>query len=358
MASHQPAAAVVGGPLAELDGLADLVEAALAHAQIPIRCAGFADAHAGAHELYREQEPLPYDCGFIVRKPSTPFGVGTLVLIRGQQIGDSRISNPIEHRAENGETLEVAVYIRRVELDSSAITYEELESRRFAADPGEDGTVRLHAQMRVNPPASDSGQVTVSIRIDDLKGGRTISFERLGLRAVARLDRLPLRTPSQLAGAIWADNLEQIRRQLPHLGRDLSVEQWLGALRGGGQKVSRRIYAISVLQLIGPDTTSQLASETFIAGADPEEFQAEVRLALFAALQRMAKQYGGGAALRRWRQTYRADAKSPPAEVCSRDLVNALSQDNADQAAIELASQLQRSYHLACSPARSLNVAW
>jgi hypothetical protein len=331
----------------------------------------------GVHYCVRARPLLAYDCGFLLKRPDAPLGIGTLVLVRPSAIGEERQSEALELPLPAAASLEISFYTRRLDEAAQGVIYDVMRKHVFVPSRNASGEARVRVAMRVEQ--GEEHLATVTVDIHDLNSNEHIRFERLPLIGESELDEPPLRDARQLPAVDWTEKIQQARElsQPPN-----TVDEWRQALEGRAPRHPRAAYVSHILDSVRmminalADTYGKrfedlaaglrtwLLTDELVASRDPEDFQSEGRRLLFDTMHRAAGLVAenGGRHCRAWLRAHPTTDSAPSEASCAERLVNSISQDRAaatdDSGLILAATQLQSVFHLTCSSPYSLNIAW
>lgn len=334
----------------------------------------------GVHYCVHPRPRLPYDCGFLLRRPGSPRGIGTLVLVRPAALGEERQSEEFELPLPPAASLEIAFYLRRLDETQRAVLCEVMRSHVFAPALNNSGHARVRVAMKVE--ADSSHQPTVTVDVHDLNSQEHIRFERLPVTGGMPLEASPLRDPRELPAVDWAPKIDTARVSGPGGTPPDTVRKWRDALEGRGIKPPRAAYAAYLVNTVvslfnataavGGCSFTDLAAglktwlnvESQVEARAPEDFQSEGRRILYEAMRRCAQALAnqGGTHCRAWLRKHPAAGAGPVSAKCAPEFVNSVSQDRAGQPdpgdLADVLDQVQRVFHLASEPPHSLNVDW
>lgn len=336
----------------------------------------------GLHLCVRPRPKLPYDCGVVIKKPGASSGIGTLILTRAMGIGDSCSSEEFVVAGSPGETMEVAFYLRHLDLEAEQVNYEVMHSHLFAPRLDAKSRARLSVMMCVDTDPDASDRVTVNIDLKDRVSKDTLRFPHLPVVGGQRMERPPLRDNTSVIGIDWGQRIAQVLGNLGEGDVDkLSLGTWWKLLPVyTTQKVKRIEYIRHILRMAsrvaGIEMEPGMSEIHFrnegkllygdnVETLDPERIQEAGRYLLFDAMRYLARQVVDGAHssnhCRRWLEVYGRAA--PPIDPhCANELLNVVSQDLAGKAEEGAFSQrltdLPVTYSYLCSPPDNLNIQW
>jgi hypothetical protein len=322
---------------------------------------------------------LPYDCGVLLRIKGEEQGIGTLVLVSPAFVGTEAESEPLKMRTQEGQSLEIAFYTRRIDHESGQVTAQVMKSHIFNPRTDAKGGASVSVRMRVDE--SSAGEAVITAVINDRNAGDSIRFERLPFVTDSALTEPPYRSVEALAAMGWTDRIRNIRTKEGSCG-DWSVERWRSAFEGTSGPISRANYAgmimRAVLECLGALETATaksfqevakgipgtLQKDEWVSSAAPEQMHRAMREALFGALRNSVREAAelGGSNCRSWLNAQGSTDPESPNEPAVRAGINALTQDLSRhpkwEPVVAAAAELPPLYHHACSPPDSLNIDW
>jgi hypothetical protein len=334
----------------------------------------------GVHYCVRARPLLPYDCGFLLKRPDAPLGIGTLVLVRPAAIGEERQSEALELPLPAAASLEISFYTRRLDEGAQGVIYDVMRKHVFVPSRNAAGEARIRVAMRVEQ--GEEHLATVSVDIHDLNNNEHIRFERLPLAGESELSEPPLRDARQLPALDWAAKVLQARESREQSAQPSTIDEWRQALENRAPRLPRAAYANHILnavreairavtgaydkefEALAKGLSTWLLTDSVVEIREPEDFQAEGRRLLFETMHRAAGLIAdnGGRHCRAWLRSHPSAETVPAEESPAARFVNSISQDRAEavdtSGLMDAATQLQAVFHLTCSSPYSLNIAW
>lgn len=351
------------GPCAEALGVQYAIDTMLKTEDLPPPPGPIGDVLDCVEGLMEARRMLAYDIGLLVSVDEASPAAGRLLLVRPTPVGTTSHPERMQIPLQPGEALQVAAYLRRLDYETGRLTHEGLDSHPFVPHVADDGMAHLAMTAAVTENAD--GEVRITIRVGQEKGGEPLIFEDLKPEGRARDVRL-LRDPAHFAHLRMAKAIRALVQNYSAHADSLDPRTWRILLDNqSSQKVSLGRYVEFVLKAAGGEYASPAAealTKPFILeSATPERIQAAARAAIFARLVAIGRSAASQHAVP-LTQSWLEHAADEPTLSLGEAGMNAISQDLAAIGAADGAVEAFRgSYEMfkhACAMPEDLNIEW
>lgn len=358
-----PVTAWAMGPTAEALGVQYAIDTMLKTEGLPLPPGPIGDVLDCIEGLVNARRMLAYDVGLLVSVDDDYPAAGRLLLVRPTPVGTTSNPERMQIPLQPGESLQVSPYLRRLDYATGRLTHEALDSHPFVPHVADDRMAHLAMTAAVNENAD--GEVRITIRVLQERGGEPLIFEDLKLEGKDREIRLLRDTASfshlraaKAIRALVANYGAQLESLDPRSCRVLLDNQMR-------QKVSLERYIEFVLDAAGGDSASPAAeamTEPFILeSATPEQIQAAARAAIFTRLVTIAREAASQHAAP-LTQSWLAHAGDAPTLSLGEAGMNAISQDlaaaGASNGAVEAFRGAYEMFKHACAIPENVNIDW